>query len=575
VTLKRTSVALGVKRSRRATRDADAARAAIETGHEALARVAWEDARRSFEDALSIQETPEALEGLGMAAWWLDDAPTVFDARERAYRLFRKCGNRRGAGRVAMTVAEDYLHFRGETAVAKGWHARAHRLLDGLEPVPEHGWLRVWEGDLVLAVGGEPSRARDLAAEAAEMGRTLGDIDLEMTALALEGLALVLKGALSDGMPLLDEATTAAVSGEMSNPVAIGLSCCYLVMTCEWISDFERAAQWCARVKELATRTRFNALLGLCRAQYAGVLVWRGAWAEAEAELEAAVQQLGASRPAMQSEGLRRLADLRRMQGRFDEARALLGGLGGHPQAILVRAALALDTGDVRAAAHLSERFLRGAPSSSRTDRVHALDVLHRARLALDQRKESAPVLEELRRIASMIGTAPIQACGLVAEGLARAADGEHGRARGAFEDAIDLYARAGARYEQACVRVELGKVLLALAQHGPAESELDEARRCFQELGAAWRSEQAAALLKERENAPAASTRSPPAGGLTRREIEVLKLVAGGLSNRRIARNLSVSEFTVKRHVANILLKLGLPSRAAAAAYAGKTGLV
>jgi DNA-binding CsgD family transcriptional regulator len=571
----RKTPAAGVKRPRKTRRGTRAAlRVAIGSGRDALARAAWEEARRSFERALSIDETPEALEGLGMAAWWLDDAPTVFDARELAYLLYRKRGDRRGAGRVAMTVAQDIFQFRGEVAVAKGWHARARRLLAGLATVPEHGWLRVWEGDLLLKVGGDPQRVRKLAAEAARIGRRLGEVDLEMTALALEGVALVMAGALPEGMLRLDEATTAAVCGEMSDPFAIGISCCYLVDACERIRDFERAGEWCARVKEIAARTRFNALLGICRAQYASVLVWRGAWKEAEAELEAAVRQLGTSRPAMQIEGLLRLADLRRLQGRFDEARAILDDLEHHPQNLVRRAALALDAGDPAAAAHLAERFLRSAPSSGRTERMNALDVLHRARLAMGRGTDSIAVLEELRSMAGVIATAPVRACGLAADGLGRAAPGEYAGACRSFEDANDLYAKSGARYEQACVRLELGKTLIALGEQAAAEKELDGARRTFENLGALWRSEEAAALMRKGPGGSAMSDETA-AGALTSREIEILRLIAAGLSNRTIGRKLFVSELTIKRHVANVLSKLQLPSRAAAAAYAAKAGFV
>src|SRR5690606_36628144 len=136
----------------------------------------------------------EALEGLAVAAWWIDDATTLFEARQQAYRLYRERDDRRGAGRVAMTIAEDFFYFRGETAVAWGWLRRARRLLDGLDPTPEHGWLRIWEGDLGLESGDDLDDVRRCAIEAAAIGHTLGDIDLEMTALALEGIALVVSG---------------------------------------------------------------------------------------------------------------------------------------------------------------------------------------------------------------------------------------------------------------------------------------------------------------------------------------------------------------------------------------------
>jgi LuxR family maltose regulon positive regulatory protein len=552
-------------------------------GHEALSRGAWEEARAAFERALAIEEVPEALEGLGMSAWWLDDAATVFGARERAYQLYRKRGDARGAGRVAMTLADDYFHFRGEAVVAKGWHARARRLLETVKEGAEHGWLALMEGNFVLNTGGELPLVRALAVQAAQSARARGEVDLEMTALALEGYALVAEGALAEGMPRLDEATTAAMSGEMTNPVAMGLSCCFLVMACERVGDFERSAEWCARIKELCLRTRFNMLLGLCRAQYATVLVWRGAWEEAEVELEAAVRQLGASRPAMLSEGLLRLADLRRRQGRFEDARTILSKLEDHPEALFSGAAIALDAGDPRTAVHLAERFLRGVPRSKRTERLPALDVLHRAQLALGELDQAVAPKEELCEIADMIATPVVQACALSARGLASMADRDYTNARRAFEDAADLYAKSGAKHEQACVRLELCKALLALGERRLAEAELAEARRAFEELGATWHADQAISVegtmdsgaLGEREQPTTNPAPSGAPGGLTKREIEVLKLLSEGLSNREIAKRLFVSELTVKRHVANLLSKLDLPSRAAAAAYAAKTGLV
>src|SRR5712691_6487462 len=111
---------------------------AISRGGAALGRGDWEGARAHFKAALEHEEAPDALEGLGWAGWWLDDAVTVFDARERAYRLYRQRGDRRGAARVATWLTWDYIEFRGEQAVANGWLQRAHRLLEGLAPGPEH-----------------------------------------------------------------------------------------------------------------------------------------------------------------------------------------------------------------------------------------------------------------------------------------------------------------------------------------------------------------------------------------------------------------------------------------------------
>jgi hypothetical protein len=251
----------------------DAARSLLAGAQERPARGEWANARAAFEAARRLAETPEVLEGLGMAAWWLDDADTVFDARQRAYRLYRQRGDRRGAGRVAMALAMDSFHFRGQMAVAQGWQRRAARLLEGLSPIPEHAWLRVWDCELSLATGQDAARVHEVAAEAVAIGRALGDADVEMMALSLQGLTLVTQGAVEEGMRRLDEAATAALSGDMANPLAIGISCCHLVTACEIVRDFGRAAEWCDRVREFSARANFSVLSSVCRTQHAGVLI--------------------------------------------------------------------------------------------------------------------------------------------------------------------------------------------------------------------------------------------------------------------------------------------------------------
>ena len=104
-----------------------------QAGWAALQEGRWADARARFEQALRREETPEACEGLSWAAWWLDDPEVVFEARERAYRLYRKRGDAPSAARMATWVAADQLDFHGAWAVASGWLRRAHRLLDPLE----------------------------------------------------------------------------------------------------------------------------------------------------------------------------------------------------------------------------------------------------------------------------------------------------------------------------------------------------------------------------------------------------------------------------------------------------------
>jgi tetratricopeptide (TPR) repeat protein len=210
----------------------------LSAGRAALARGAWEEARACFAAALKEQETPEALEGLGLAVWWLEEAAATFDARERAYRLYRASDDRRGAARLAVALAEDYLTFRGEPAVAHGWLRRAHRLLEGLERCAEHGSLACLEGYIAFLHHADSVTALKAGTEAAGIGRSLRLLDLEMVGLALEGLALVSQGQIAEGMSRLDEATATAVSGEVTDPNAIGTTCCYLIHACERVRDY-------------------------------------------------------------------------------------------------------------------------------------------------------------------------------------------------------------------------------------------------------------------------------------------------------------------------------------------------
>jgi len=549
--------------------DAAEARTLLAAAQERLARGEWQEARKTFEAVRPALEEPEVLEGLGLAAWWLDDADAVFEARERAYRLYRQRGDRRGAARMAMAIAIDSFHFRGQTAVARGWQRRAARLLDGLPEAAEHAWLRVWDCELALATGQDAARVREVAAEAAALGHALSEPDAEIMALSLEGLALVMQGAVEDGMRQLDEVATAAVSGDVRTPLAIGISCCNLVTACEIVRDFGRAAEWCDRVRQFSARIGWGVLSSVCAIQHAAVLMWRGAWSDAEAELERAVHHLAGARPSMQEQALVRLAELRARQGRFADAEALLDRVDWHPHARLVRAAMLLAGGEAQQAADQARRFLDQTPASNRLDRALGAELLLRAELALGRTLDAGAV-QDIVRLADAVGTDPLRAGARIAHGLTAAAGGEHEQACAAFEDAIALFGRAGARYETARARVDLARSLLALRRLDAASAEAARAARVFEELGAA-RDLRAARALLDAAATPRAGTGPAPTGRLSPRELDVLRLLAEGLSNAQIAKRLIVSEFTVKRHVANILTKLDLPTRAAAAAHAAR----
>ena len=264
-----------------------------EAGWNELRAARWEAARAAFEAA---GESAEALEGLSWAAWWLDDAEAVFDARERAYRLYRQDGDAAGAGRMATWLAADQLDFHGAAAVASGWLQRARRLLQPLEPGPEHGWLAFHEG-YVAYRSGEGGLARTRAAEAAAIGRSCGVPDLEMLGLGLEGASRVADSQVEAGMRCLDEATAAALAGEATIPISSAWTCCFLVSSCTAVHDFERASEWCDRIAEFAERYGSRYMLGFCRAEYGAVHLWRGRWREAEDLLDGSVEAFARSRP--------------------------------------------------------------------------------------------------------------------------------------------------------------------------------------------------------------------------------------------------------------------------------------
>ena len=506
----------------------------------------WEQAREAFAAA---RETPETQEGLSWAAWWLDDAATVFEARERAYRGYRERGDAADAARMATWLAADHLDFNGASAVASGWLRRARRLLDPVSRGAEHGWLAFHEG-FVAHANADRTRAIELGVEAAETGRRFDVPDLEMLGLALEGAALVASTRVEEGMRCLDEAAAAALAGEATIPISSAWTCCFLVSACTAVHDFDRATSWCDRIAEFAERYGSRYMLGFCRAEYGAVQLWRGRWAEAEALLEESIEAFTRSRPAYAAGPLAGLAELRRRQGRRVDAALLLERAGPSSDAQLCHARLALESGDAVGALELIERLHRRGLD---TGQVPVLEVLVRAAAAAGLLDRAASALAELRELERVLGAAPVRAAADAAEAAIAAAAGEPERARPLLEDAVDAYERSGAPYEAAQARLWLAATLAALGRADRAEEEAATAARALEDLGVV-------------PQAP----RSP----VTPREREVLALVAEGLTNREIAARLVVSEHTVHRHVTNILRKLDLPSRSAAAAHAVRMGL-
>ena len=543
----------------------------LSAGHEALRRGEWERARAYFEAVHERGESAAAMEALAMAAWWLDDGQLTIESRERAYVLYRRAGDDAGAARMAIWLGWDYLAFRGEPAVARGWLQRAHRLLAGIEPVPEHGWLAIREGEFAFVLENDLAAARGWAERARAIGGSLGVDDIELSALGLEGLALASEGKIADGIRQLDEASAAAIAGEISELWAVGRTCCYMITACERVRDFDRASQWCQRMLEFARQWRIRDLFAVCRAHYGAILVSRGTWQEADATFETAMQEFAGSRPGMAFEALVRRAELRRRQGRLEEAAALFHKVEFHAYAQLGLAHVALDGGDAALAVERTERFLGKLGPESRLQRAAGLELYARSLVALDEVERARGAAVELRGVLEEIGTDSLRAAVLAVEGVVAGAEGDFDAARLSLQDAIDLFHQIGAPFETARSRLDLAQVLVAL---GRTEAAAEQETLAREALGG---------MQTEREMEPAgefaskldAAGSGAPASALTRRELDVLKLVAQGMSNPEIAQRLILSEHTVKRHLANILGKLNLSSRSAAAAWAVRTGLV
>ncbi len=550
--------------------------ASLDVGWAALKSGDWDGARSAFEESLAEADTPEALEGMGWVGHMLNEDRLTFDARERAYRLYFERGDKSSAARIAAYLAADNLMFRGEPAVANGWLQRAHSLIDGLEPSVDHGWLAIHEGHIAVSLDEDTAKARRLAARAVELGRAFGAPELEMLGLGLEGRALVSDGELDEGMRRLDEAATVALAGEASLLYCVAWACCYLISACERVRDFDRAAQWCARVGEFCGQHDIF-LLNTCRAHYASVLSWQGRWDEAESQLTAAVHGLQASRPPMVGDAIARLGELRRRQGRLEEAAELFARSETHTLSLLGRAALALDRDDPAEAAELADRYLRRFPDRGRVERSVGLELAIKALARQGAHEGAAAALSELREIAALAKTGPIRAAVCSSEGALAAAQGDNDAARRSFEDALDLLAASEARFEVGRVRLDLAGTLAALGREDGARRELEAALVDFREMGADGERARSEVMLRKLQKttvALSATAIETPLGGLSPRELEVLALVADGRTNRDIAQRLVLSEHTVNRHVANILRKLGLPSRAAAASLAGRYGL-
>jgi DNA-binding NarL/FixJ family response regulator len=543
-----------------------AASNSLESGFAALDAGRYPQARAAFEETLAGEASAAAYDGLAQALRWMGDGAASLAAREEAYRLYRQAGDAARAGLTAGWVAWDTLLLRGDWAVVQGWFARAERLLEDAPQSVEHGWL-LFLGALVALNSFADARAAERQAdEAVELGSEHDDEDLELGARSVRGLARVALGDVPGGMRDLDEASAAAVAGEVRNPMMAGLVWCNVIYACERVHDVERAAQWCAIVREQAERIQSRQSFGFCRSHYARVLITRGQWHEAEAELELAHDDFIAAAPAGVYEAALALAELRRRQARFDEAVSLCRSCEWHEGAQLCLAEIAWDRGDAVHGRELFARRQRRLSAQAQINDAVGLELAVRFAVVDRDIAGAAESSQALGRLATTADTPALIGRARFAAGLvATLTDAK--AARIALEDAADVFAGASMPFEAARARVALARLLEATDRGGAAAELWESVTAIFAELGV---------LRDARElDRPLASIVHAPKGELTAREREVLRLVVDGLSDEAIAERLVLSPHTVHRHVANIRSKLRQPSRAAAAAQAVRDGLI
>jgi DNA-binding CsgD family transcriptional regulator len=530
----------------------------LRLGREALTAADWERARVFFEQASEFGESPEILDGLGEALQFGGDHAGAIEVKERACAEYERRGQRAEASELARWVAFLYVSVQGNVAAANGWMARAESLLEGVEECAAHGWLMLDRGPWTS----DASEREQLATAAIAIARRYGDRDLEFDAVALLGDAYVACGRVAEGMTLLDQAMAAVAAGEVGAVGPVGEIYCRLLSACERATDVRRAEQWLGPATHVEAWGDF--VPPTCRTHYGGILIALGRWKEAERELLAAVRTFETGYRASRLFPLLRLAELRVRQGRFEEAERLLEGIDWHTSAKRSLAAIAVARGDLALAEDLVRLCLESTPPSD-PDCPSLLGLLVDVRLARGDLAAAEETLDQLADLAADSADDRMRAVVMLAQGSVLAARGDE-RARADFQAALELFSGLGLTLEAARARVALARVL---ASHTPAAAVVEArvALETFERLGATHDADAAAALLRKL-GAPA-RTFPKGYGALTRRETEVLSLLAEGCSNAEIAKRLYISRRTAEHHVARILSKLGLRNRVEAAAYA------
>jgi DNA-binding CsgD family transcriptional regulator/tetratricopeptide (TPR) repeat protein len=540
---------------------ADAA-AELERGRESYDKGAWREAYESLSAAdRAAQLGAGDLELLARAAYMLGRDDDYVSGLERAHHAHLDAGEALPAVRSAFWIGHNML-FRGDAVRASGWFGRAQRLLEsGEQDCVERGYLLipVW---LQQMAGGDNEAAYTTAAEAADIGERFGDADLMWLARDEQGRALLRQGRVEEGLRLVDEVFVAALAGELS-PILTGIVYCNTIAFCRNAYELHHArewtqalTQWCERQPEMVAHN------GLCLVHRAEIMQLQGAWADALDEARRAAERFtrGVLNQLASGEAHYRRGEVHRLRGEeaaAEEAFREASRCGREPQPGLALLRLAQGQGDTAAAA------IRRAvgETTEPLERAALLPAYVEVMLAVGEHERARGACQELEEIANRQASDALGAMSAQALGALTLAEGDAQAALIALRRAWQLWQKLEAPYESARARFLIGLACAGLGDEDTAALELEAAREAFAGLGAAPDLARLASL------GPAAAPLDDH--GLTHRELEVLRLVAAGKSNREIGAALVISEHTVARHIQNIFAKLGVSSRTAAGAFA------
>lgn len=545
--------------------DTRSAGRALVQGRASYAKHAWRDAYESFSRADHASRLgPEDLELLATAAYMRGLEDEYVRALERAHYAYLDSGEVPRAARCTWWIGLSFL-LRGEEAPAAGWFARGERLLEGEDrDCVERGYLLL--GSMLESFAkGDFEAARAKAAEASAIGERFRDRDLVSLGVMDQGHALLELGRASEGLRLVDESMVAVTSGGLS-PIVAGILYCNTISVCRRVYELRRAREWTtALTLWCEDQPAMVAHTGVCRVHRAEIMQLQGGWQAALKEAEHVATQ-GALNQRVFGRALYVQGDLHRLRGDFgaaERAYRAAARQGVQPQPGLALLRLAQDNVDAALAAI---RRVVGE-SSQPFSRAALLPAYVEIALAAGEVEEAERASDELAAISQVHESAALGAMSAYARGAVALARREAASALTELRRAFHSWQELGAPYEAARARVLVGLACAALDDEDGAALELESARTVFEELGARPDLSRADSL--------ATSSSVPDTHGLSPRELQVLRLVASGETNKAIAAALVLSERTVHRHVSNIYAKLRVSSRAAATAYAYEHGLL